>query len=239
MQLSSSLVHAENGRRVVLVSAHDGARLLGSALGEAGDAEVAEDRALARLQARLAGGTAITATEPVPEPKPRPRATPPVHGEPPAPQPVDSPAAAVAEPSPVQEPPPDPEDWSSELAQLDLQLRRLGWGREQEAIFLQRSFGHPSRSRLTTYADLTAYLRSLEELTPEADPASAPVPLRRQDLLRQSDQLLQQLGWEAEQGRGFLEHHLAVTSRQLLSDKELLQFNMLLEGELMESSLQK
>jgi len=106
-------------------------------------------------------------------------------------------------------------------------------------MFLQRSFGHPSRSRLTTYADLTAYLRSLEELAPEADPASAPVPLRRQDLLRQSDQLLQQLGWEAEQGRGFLERHLAVTSRQLLSDKELLQFNMLLEGELMESSLQK
>ncbi len=268
MQLSSTLLHAENGRRVVLVSAHEGDRLLGSALGEAGDAEVAEDRALARLQARLTGVTAPRAAEP--GPKPRPWPAPPLHDEPAppssvappvgppvatpvaAPPPVAAPAApppltsppspsvpGVAASAPVQEPPPDPEDWSSELAQLDLQLRRLGWAREQEAVFLQRSFGHPSRSRLTTYADLTAYLSSLEELAAQADPATAPVPLRRQDLLRHSDQLLLQLGWEAEQGRGFLERHLAVTSRQLLSDKELLQFNMLLEGELIESSLQK
>jgi hypothetical protein len=37
----------------VLVSARDGERFLGSALGEAGDAEEAEDRARARLLAQL------------------------------------------------------------------------------------------------------------------------------------------------------------------------------------------
>jgi hypothetical protein len=131
-------------------------------------------------------------------------------------------------------PPPDPDDWSQELAGLELQLRRLGWGREQEAVFLERAFGHPSRSRLTTYGDLMTYLRALEGLEAGADPSSAAVPLRRRDLVRVGDELLASLGWSAEQGRRFLEEHLGQSSRQRLSDSELLRFNMLLEGELIQ-----
>jgi hypothetical protein len=137
-------------------------------------------------------------------------------------------------PPAAAEPPADPEDWSSELARLDLELRRLGWSREQEGEYLQRAFGHPSRSRLTSYADLKAYLTALEGLAPAADPTSAPVPLRRRDLLAQSDQLLGQLGWKGEQARPFLEQQLGATSRQQLNDSQLLHFNMLLESELLE-----
>lgn len=144
--------------------------------------------------------------------------------------------ASPAPPAAAAEPPDDPEDWSGELAGLDLQLRRLGWDRDQEASFLQRAFGHPSRSRLTTYADLKAYLGALEGLPPAADPASAPVPLRRRDLLAQSDQLLGQLGWKAEQARQFLEGQLGASSRQQLNDSQLLQFNMLLESEVITGS---
>ena len=131
------------------------------------------------------------------------------------------------------EPAADPEDWSSELAGLELQLRRLGWSRDEEASYLQRAFGHPSRSRLTTYADLRAYLGALEGLASGADPCRAPVPLRRRDLLTLSDQLLAELGWTGEQARPFLERHLGASSRQQLSDSQLLQFNMLLENELL------
>jgi hypothetical protein len=120
------------------------------------------------------------------------------------------------------------------LAGLDLELRRLGWSRDQEAEYLQRAFGHPSRSRLTSYADLKAYLAALEGLPPGAEPASSPVPLRRRDLLAQSDQLLLALGWNGEQGRRFLEQQLGVGSRQLLADNQLLHFNMLLESELLD-----
>lgn len=81
--------------------------------------------------------------------------------------------ASPAPPAAAAEPPDDPEDWSGELAGLDLQLRRLGWDRDQEASFLQRAFGHPSRSRLTTYADLKAYLGALEGLPP---PPTPPAP---------------------------------------------------------------
>lgn len=153
-----------------------------------------------------------------------------------------APPLAAAEPlqadvgppaDPQEEPPADPEDWSQELTAIDLQLRRLGWNREQEGLYLQRAFGHPSRSRLTRYSDVRAYLLALEALERGSDPAVAAVPLRRSELLAQGDALLAQLGWSAEQGRAFLERELQRISRQQLSDVQLLQFNMLLEGELL------
>ena len=130
------------------------------------------------------------------------------------------------------EAPADPEDWSDELAALELQLQRLGWQRDQESIYLQRAFGHPSRSRLTSYGDLVAYLAAVRQLRAPADPASVAVPLRRADLLVQSDQLLAQLGWDAARGREALEKHFECSSRQQLNDGDLLRFNMILEGEL-------
>jgi hypothetical protein len=286
MELRVQLVHADGQVRVVHVSAYAGEQLLGSALGEASDAEAAEDRALQRLIARLAAapppgaaiGPAVVATpvqvppanaaaipapiaaknesapaaaasasatshQPQPEsaakaPTEHPAAPP---GEatssPPAPIAAPpEPAAAAAPapaPEPAAEPPADPEDWSSELLHLDRELQRLQWGRAEEEVYLQRAFGHRSRNRLTSYADLLAYLRAVEALGSPADPAAAAVPMRRQDLLSQCDALLRQLGWPRERARQFLESQLQVSSRQQLSDQDLLQFNLLLEGELL------
>jgi hypothetical protein len=131
----------------------------------------------------------------------------------------------------AEEPAADPEDWSSELAQLELELKRLGWQREQESSYLERAFGHPSRSRLTTYADLLAYLQALAGLEPGSDPTNAAIPLRRKDLLLQCDQLMSQLNWDAGKGREYLEQQFNLNSRQQLSDSQLLHFNMLLESE--------
>ena len=297
MELFARLVHTEAGCRVVEVVAAQGERRLGSALGEAGSAEEAEERALRRLLARLqapqdgsggglgpppprrispspsapleptdpgqVGATPAGASErpaaasglpilqvsasPVSEerrvgedrssaaaaaPGPlRRRGERTAQG--PAPTPVE---VAAEETDPGEEPPADPEDWSSELVAVDLQLRRLGWSREQEAAYLQRAFGHPSRARLTRYGDLCAYLTALEGLDPDADPAQAPVPLRRADLLVQGDALLAQLGWSAEEGRRVLEREMGRQSRRQLSDVQLLQFNMLLESELLQAS---
>ncbi|MCT0198252.1 hypothetical protein KQ313_00900 [Synechococcus sp. CS-1325] len=255
MQLQSQLVHAEPGQRVVLVSAWQQGACLGSALGEGGNAEQAEDRAIERLRARLPAATssttsfattATTATTtaaapvrvaPAPEPVPQPVPAPPPplsSAEPPSPEPPGSSPPSPEPPRPEgpspEDPPADPEDWSDELAEVDLQLRRLRWGREQEAIYLERVFGHPSRGRLVRYADLLSYRQALLQLEPGSDPAQARPPLRRPELLAQCDQLLGQLGWGAAQGREFLERHFSHTSRQQLSDQQLLHFNMLLEG---------
>jgi hypothetical protein len=80
-----------------------------------------------------------------------------------------------------------------------------------------------------------SYLRCLRNLPSGVDASNAPVPLRRKDLLEQSDQLLQSLQWDANQGRQLLEQQFQLSSRQQLSDEQLLQFNMLLEESLLQA----
>jgi hypothetical protein len=251
--LKVRLVHAEPGQRVVQVSAWHGTSCLGSALGEAAGAEDAEERAIARLQQRLAAaapaGTPETAAAPaangaVRHPVIRPASipAPPPVDENEGPEALDPPQPSLfgtSESGPTAEslppaaasvePPADPDDWSDELAELEVQLQRIGWDRSQEGQYLQRAFGHPSRNRLTAYTDLVSYLRCLRNLGTGSDPNSAPVPLRRKDLLEQSDQLLRSLQWDATRGRQLLEQQFQRSSRQQLSDEQLLHFNMLLE----------
>jgi hypothetical protein len=249
------LVHAEPGQRVVQVSAWQGENCLGSCLGEAANAEEAEQRALERLQKRLGAPPAAALPEPATAmaeelPDPPPRRHPVVrHPQSEATETsvehssaaqhdlfaaeTSSTAGPPPSPAPVPEPPADPDDWSDELAELDVQLQRIGWDRNQESVYLQRAFGHPSRNRLTAYADLVSYLRSLRNLPAGADAATAPVPLRRRDLLEQCDQLLRSLQWDAQRGRQLLEQQFQLSSRQQLSDEQLLQFNMLLEEQML------
>jgi hypothetical protein len=243
MLIQIQLVHAEPGRRVVLASAMGDQGCLAMALGEADTAEAAEDRARSRLQQRLEAQPRPVAPSPRPRTDPRPASSPEPDPQPeaqaeqllaPAPEPEPEPEP---ETETASEPAMDPEDWSAELANLELQLRRLGWSREQESTYLLRAFGHGSRARLTRYSDLVSYLRALEGFSPGDDPASCPVPLRRTDLLSQCDQLLRSLHWDASRGRQLLETHFDRSSRQQLSDAQLLEFNMLLEGELLSGEL--
>ena len=247
------LLHADAQRVIVRISAGQGLALQ-SALGEGSTAEIAEDRARQRLaqgSAQLPVQTLASAPAPAPEasPAPDPASAPPSPPPqpqlelqptpeplPPSPAPA-APAPVAAElpviPEPVHEPPAEPDDWSEELTAVEMELQRLGWQREQEGEFLQRAFGHPSRTRLVNYADVVAYLKALRCLEPGCSPASAPVPLRRPDLLRCSDELLGQLQWGAAQGRQLLEEQFGKASRQQLSDEQLLQFNQLLEENLL------
>lgn len=242
------LVHGEPGRRVVEVSGWRGGQCLGRCLGEAEDAETAEERAIARLSQRLAAlqdTTERAASQPrqalirhseeeaheAASEQTSPQKTAPAPAPAALPQQPQQPQQPQLPQLPV-EPAADPDDWSEELAELDVQLQRLGWDRSQESIYLQRAFGHPSRNRLTAFADLAAYLRAVRVLSPGSSPESAAIPLRRSELLSQCEQLLASLGWDAGRGRQFLEQHFQLASRQQLGDEQLLQFNMLLEEQL-------
>ena len=230
------LLHADAQRVIVRISFGQGAALQ-SALGEGSTAEIAEDRARQRMAmalAQLPSGAPPSAPQSAPVSAPPP---PPFQPQP-SPEPPPSsprPAELALEPEPVHEPPAEPEDWSEELTAVEMELQRLGWQREQEGEFLQRAFGHPSRTRLVNYADVVAYLKALRCLEPGCSPASAPVPLRRPDLLRCSDELLGQLQWGATQGRQLLEKQFGKASRQQLSDEQLLHFNQLLEEEMIKA----
>lgn len=100
MQLEAQLVHAEPGKRVVQVRALANDQCLGSALGEAPTAEEAEDRASARLLARLA-----TQPEPLSQPQTRaePLSQPQTRAQPPS-DPKPKPQIQAPSPKPEQAP---------------------------------------------------------------------------------------------------------------------------------------
>ena len=271
MHTQAQLCHIDHERCVVLVTAFEQEKALGSALGEGASAEAAEDRALERLRSRMqaelqteviAASDASTppiqrspqSTPPVPRPEGMKEQTPLTRPSSPTPNTLrrtsvtgdssehghlpakDKPPIAVgqAEAAP-SEAPTDPDDWSDELAAVDLEMQRIGWDREQERSYLERAFGHSSRHKLTRYSDLIAYLKRLNALEPGTPVDVAPVPLRRGDLITQGDQMLEKLQWSGEQARTYLQLQLGASSRQALSDEQLLSFNMLLENELVGS----
>ena len=139
------------------------------------------------------------------------------------------------DPQPPSESPIDPEDWSEELTAIDLELQRIGWDRDSEKIYLERAFGHASRHRLTRFSDLVAYLKRLRDLPAGSDPQHAEIPLRRSDLVTQGDEILKRLQWNQQQAKDFLNQQLQASSRQQLTDEQLLNFNMLLEEQLLSS----
>ena len=237
VQFRAELCHVDTLRCVVRVEAWENGQLLASTLGEAESCEAAEDRA----RQRLASTTPAPARKAPQGPQTTPTRS--TESRPDTDPDLRPPAAAVPSPEPTPEPTPeppseaptDPEDWSEELTAIDLELRRIGWDRELESTYLERAFGHASRHRLTRYADLVSFLRQLRGLQPGDRPESAPVPIRRNDLIKQGDLMLQQLSWGADQARRFLQQHLGATSRQQLSDEQLLQFNMLLEEQTLQA----
>ena len=248
VQFRAELCHVDTLRCVVRVEAWENGQLVASTLGEAESSEAAEDRARQRLESRMGADEPITRSPPAPirrdaqNPQPtQPRSNESKAGTEPVPtsepateqKPEPTPEATAEPPS---EAPTDPEDWSEELTAIDLELRRIGWDRDLERTYLERAFGHASRHRLTRYADLVAFLRQLRALQPGDRPESAPVPIRRNDLISQGDQMLRQLSWGGDQARSFLQQHLGATSRQQLSDEQLLQFNMLLEEQTLKAT---
>ena len=247
MKTKVEICHIDSNRCVVRVSGFDGERDLGSALGEGADAEEAEDRARQRLEERNLKGKVSSQPKRNPQPAIKQQGDPQVQPAKPAKDPGSSETnpANTASPIPVQnnepqpvstpepsEAPTDPEDWSEELTAIDLQLKRIGWTRDQEKIYLERAYGHGSRHKLTRYSDLVSFLNKLKSIEAGADAGSSPTPLRRSDLIAQGDEMLTTLKWDQERAKTFLQSKLGASSRQQLSDEQLFEFNMLLEEQL-------
>ena len=255
MNTKVDLCHIDSNRCVVRVSGFDGERDLGSALGEAINAEEAEDRARLRLEQRRQREKQAVEQKQNQENTNKKQAE--DHARPPkragesdnkdsdnreVKQAKTSDQAGpiadqtngqitMSNPEP-SEAPTDPEDWSEELTAIDLQLKRIGWTRDHESRYLERAYGHGSRHKLTRYNDLVSYLNKLKNLSEQAEAESAPTPLRRSDLIAQGDEILTTLKWDQDKAKQFLQTKIGATTRQHLSDEQLFEFNMLLEEKL-------
>jgi len=90
---------------------------------------------------------------------------------------VDPIAATIAPPAAPSKPSPIVEDWGEALAQLDVEVKRLGWTPSQESDYLQRHYGHPSRDYLTDYGELLGLIEVLKTLpSPGLTPLPASLP---------------------------------------------------------------
>ena len=255
MKTKVEICHIDSNRCVVRVSGFDGERDLGSSLGEAADAEEAEDRARQRLEEReMQAKQSIEPKRQLQPPNKKELEIKPQQSKPASVSVNKETGSSDSEPSkPARQAPPltvqtndkltvtnlepseaptDPEDWSEELTAIDLQLKRIRWTREHESEYLERAYGHGSRHKLTRYSDLVSYLNKLKSFDDEANAGSAPTPLRRSDLITQGDEMLTTLQWDQEKAKNFLQTKLGATSRQQLSDEQLFEFNMLLEEQL-------
>lgn len=56
------------------------------------------------------------------------------------------------------------DDWSEELAQIDLELRRIGWTIVEESAYLREHYGKASRDHITDYGELLQFLTALQAM---------------------------------------------------------------------------
>lgn len=187
--------------------------------------------------------------EPEPEPEveaqPRPRrrraAEPPVEvvSEPEPELEPPLPLMAMVAPEPVAPPSQAHDDWSEELADIEVELKRLGWTPEQQQEHLQRTYGRRSLALITDYADLVDFLGYLRGLPmaiaePPAAPvaptlapvtsAAAPVAGLREGMMEQSLALVKRLAWTNRQAVDHLQRTYSKATRQDLTDAELQDF---------------
>ena len=246
MRTKVKICFIDSTRCIVRVTGFDGELSLGSSLGEAASAEQAEDSARQRLIERIKGyeqshetKTRETESKNQPEKKEASRLTAQelskkrnlsernaqtTHQ-------IQEKEATKANQE-TNEAPTDPEDWSEELTAIDIQLKRIGWNRDKEQIFLERAYGHGSRHKLTKYSDIVSFLSQLTKFEKGVNADIAPIPHKRGDLILEGDTIIQKLGWKKEDAKEFLQKKFDETSRQKLSDEQLIKFNQLIKNQL-------
>ena len=246
MRTKVKICFIDSTRCIVRVTGFDGELSLGSCLGEAASAEQAEDSARQRLIERIKGyeqshetKTRETESKNQPEKKEASRLTAQelskkrnlsernaqtTHQ-------IQEKEATKANQE-TNEAPTDPEDWSEELTAIDIQLKRIGWNRDKEQIFLERAYGHGSRHKLTKYSDIVSFLSQLTKFEKGVNADIAPIPHKRGDLILEGDTIIQKLGWKKEDAKEFLQKNFDETSRQKLSDEQLIKFNQLIKNQL-------
>ena len=230
----AELCHVDTLRCVVRVEAwQSDSHCVGSRLGEAANAEEAEDRARQRLIEALTSTAVETPTEPCQH-----HLLPWIHRHPrrqqQQPNPKPSPLTRVHRPqchsSSLWNTPQD----TDRSRRLERRAHRHRPRVETDRLGARPGTHLLERALSRRSAPLNALRR------PGGLPAAvAAIPAwgstgtghgahRRGDLISQGDQMLRDLGWSGEQARQFLDQHLKAKSRQQLSD-ERSQFNMLLE----------
>ena len=121
-----------------------------------------------------------------------------------------------------------PNDWTEILTAIDLEMKRLGWGKTEEAVYLEKLFNCKNRNRITDYNSITLLLDMLKRLRSGDTPDILVEKEERNLLINKGDQFIKKLGWNNDQARNFLENELKCRSRNSMQTVQLRDFNRLL-----------
>ena len=205
MRFESKLCHLTENKAIVQVNAWLNDQNLGSSLGEGSTVELAEDKAISRLNKRL---NIINNDE---------QNTHYSHD--------DNSKSQLRVELPIKEKinlNHEPNDWSNELTEIDLEIKRLKWSREDEINFLKSTFGFNNRNKITKYSDILKYLNLLKQK--DISNKSMEINLSLNSLLAESDIILRELSWDNSQGREFLLNEFNVSTRKELNKEQLISF---------------
>ncbi|WP_320674633.1 hypothetical protein [Prochlorococcus sp. MIT 1341] len=238
MIIQSEICHIDTDTRVVKVTATKNDILLGSALGEGSNIEIAEDHAISRLLARLKSSLKPPLSDLNPtnmkfnsskanndqlDKRPAHKNTV-----------KETKFNSSNKPLTTDKTLKEPINWSEELSKIEIEIKRLSWDKEKEDAFLEKNYNYKSRSRITNYKDLIRYLDDLQsiKITKDIHP-NEPQP-SKEEIIDESDKLINQLQWNEEKGRAYLKEKMNTNSRHTLSISQLLEFNKLLRLQISE-----
>ena len=216
MRIESKLCHISENKAVVQVNGWLNDRNLGSALAEGATVEVAEDKAISRLNERI--NAEITDAASINTNNEHKSKTP-LRIELPNSEKVELPKREMDEDININH---EPNDWSSELTAIDAEIERLKWSRDDEINFLEKTLGYNNRNKITSYADIVKYLSLLKKTDiPNQFKVSNG---NLNTLIEESDIILRDLSWDHKQGREFLQKEFNVLTRKELSETQLVSF---------------
>ena len=216
MRIESNLCHISENRTVVQVNGWIDDIKIGSALAEGPTVEVAEDKAISRLNKRI---NAVTKNEENIKSINEDKNKTPLKIELPNSDKIELPKREKIEYANIHQ---EPSDWSSELTSIDSEIQRLKWSRDDEINFLEKNLGYNNRNKITNYDDIVKYLDLLKK-TPIQNLSNV-VNENINTLIEKSDSILKDLSWNHIQGREFLQKEFNVSTRKELSQKQLVSF---------------
>tara|TARA_Y100001968_G_scaffold330383_1_gene382098 strand:- start:21 stop:689 length:669 start_codon:yes stop_codon:yes gene_type:complete len=214
MRIESKLCYVSENKAVVQVNGWINDKNLGSALAEGQTVEIAEDKAILRLNTRINSiPNTLESNHTIKEDKIN------------TPIKVQLPKGENIENIKLND---EPSDWSDELTEIDSEILRLKWSRDDEMMFLKKTFGYNHRNKITNYRDIVKYLSLLKKTDNQSK--SKLVNVNILSLIEQSDKLLSDLSWDHTQGRQYLQKEFNVSTRKELNEIQLISFVEKLES---------
>ena len=214
MRIESKLCHLSENKAVVQVYGWINDKNVGSALAEGTTVELAEDKAISRLNKRINmkydndnDNNDEFKINHDNEEKYKPRLK------------VELP---IKDKTQIEDLNQEPNDWSNELIAIDSEIKRLNWSRDDEISFLQKNIGYNNRNKITKYDELINYLNILKKV--EIPNTSKSNSFDFNSIIEESDNVLKDLSWDYKQGREYLQKEFNVSTRKELDEKQLISF---------------